>query len=125
MLASNAMAGLRVIRPSALIAKDLLERLLHTFSLPNDYDINVCIVRAFPKILEEVGLPSIRFHDLRHSAATLLRSMGVDIKLIQEILGHSNFMITADIYSHMLPSQQKEAANKWDDEFRGSQKEGS
>lgn len=76
------------------------------------------LAKTFSKLVAEAGLPHISFHNLRHSAATLLRSMGVDIKLIQEILGHSNFMITADIYSHVLPSQQKEAANKWDQEFR-------
>lgn len=76
------------------------------------------LAKVFSKLVAEAGLPRISFHNLRHSAATLLRSMGVDIKLIQEILGHSNFMITADIYSHVLPSQQREAANKWDDEFR-------
>lgn len=77
------------------------------------------LAKTFSKLVADAGLPHISFHNLRHSAATLLRSMGVDIKLIQEILGHSNFTITADIYSHVLPSMQKEAANKWDDEFRG------
>lgn len=74
--------------------------------------------KTFSKLIADSGLPRITFHNLRHSAATLLRSMGVDIKLIQEILGHSNFAITADIYSHVLPSMQKEAADKWDGEFR-------
>src|SRR6266567_97783 len=74
--------------------------------------------KTFSKLITDAGLPRISFHNLRHSAATLLRGMGIDIKLIQEILGHSNFATTADIYSHVLPSMRKEAANKWDDEFR-------
>jgi len=59
--------------------------------------------------LSEAKLPSIRFHDLRHSAATLLLSMGVHPKIVQEILGHSNVGITLNVYSHVLPSMQKDA----------------
>ncbi len=59
----------------------------------------------------------MRFHDLRHSAATLLLSMGVHVKVVQEILGHSNITMTADTYSHVLPSMQEDAMSKWDDEF--------
>src|SRR5579859_872737 len=72
----------------------------------------------FHKVLAEAGLPSMRFHDLRHSAATLLRGMGVDMKVLQEILGHSNFMITANIYSHVFLSMQEDAMGKWDTEFK-------
>lgn len=72
----------------------------------------------FSQLLEEIGLPHMRFHDLRHSAATLLLSMGVPMKVVQEILGHSNFSTTANIYSHVLPSMQQEAMKKMDDLFR-------
>jgi integrase len=48
----------------------------------------------FRALLEQAELPPIRFHDLRHSAATLLLSMGVNIKVIQELLGHSDIAIT-------------------------------
>jgi integrase len=72
----------------------------------------------FFKLLEEVGLPHIRFHDLRHSAATLLLSMGVPMKVVQEILGHSNFNVTANLYSHVLPTMQQEAMSKMDSFFR-------
>ncbi len=74
--------------------------------------------RLFPKILVEAGLAPMRFHDLRHSAATLLLEMGVSMKVVQEILGHSSYMITADIYAHVLPTQQPEAMKHWDDEFQ-------
>jgi integrase len=72
----------------------------------------------FKALLKEAGLPDIRFHDLRHSAATILLSMGVDMKVIQQILGHSNYAITANIYSHVLPSMSREASQKMDDAFR-------
>ena len=73
--------------------------------------------KLFDKVLAETGLPHMRFHDLRHSAATLLLSMGVHLKVVQEILGHSTITMTADIYSHVLPSMQEDAMGKWDDEF--------
>lgn len=69
----------------------------------------------FGQLLESAGLPHMRFHDLRHSAATLLLSMGVNPKIVQEILGHSNISMTMDVYSHVLPSMQREAMGKWDD----------
>ena len=55
-------------------------------------------------VLKKAGLPEIRFHDLRHSAATLLLSEGVHSKVVQEMLGHSTISMTMDVYSHVLPS---------------------
>jgi integrase len=78
----------------------------------------------FHKVLVEAGLPSMRFHDLRHSAATLLLSMGVHMKVVQEILGHSNFAVTANTYSHVFPSMQEEAMGKWDDKFGSDNRAG-
>lgn len=57
------------------------------------------------------------FHDLRHSAATILLCMGVNVKVIQELLGHSDISITLGLYGHLLPSMQQAAADKWDGEF--------
>jgi integrase len=73
---------------------------------------------AFRALLEQAGLPPIRFHDLRHSAATILLSMGVNIKVIQEMLGHSDISITLRVYGHLLPSMQQEAIDKWDSVFQ-------
>jgi integrase len=67
---------------------------------------------SFYRLLEQAGLPRIHIHDLRHAAATLFRSMGVDIKVVQEILGHSTLDMTANVYSHVLPHMQKEASEK-------------
>ena len=56
---------------------------------------------AFPKLLAKSGLKRIRFHDLRHSCASLLYAHGVSLKDIQEWLGHSDFSTTANIYAHL------------------------
>ena len=55
----------------------------------------------------------MRFHDLRHTTATLLLSMGTHPKIVQELLGHSNIMVTLEIYSHILPPLQEEAMQKF------------
>ena len=66
--------------------------------------------RSFKPLLERAGLKSRRFHELRHTAATLLLSEGVHPKVVQELLGHSQIAITMDIYSQVLPNLQDEAA---------------
>jgi integrase len=63
-------------------------------------------------LLKKAGLPDIRFHDLRHSTATLLLSEGVHPKVVQELLGHSNISMTMDVYSHVLPSMQQDAIGR-------------
>jgi integrase len=72
----------------------------------------------FKRLLRSAQLPDIRFHDLRHSAATILLSMGVHPKIVQEILGHSNISMTMDTYSHVFPSMQQEAMDRLGDLFR-------
>jgi hypothetical protein len=59
--------------------------------------------------LERAGLPRIRFHDLRHSAATLLLGLGIHPKIVSELLGHSQVSITLDLYSHVTATMQQEA----------------
>jgi integrase len=78
---------------------------------------------AFKQLLESAGLPDIRFHDLRHSVASILLSMEVNPKVVQELLGHSHISITIAIYSHLFPSMQKKAINRLDDLFNGDAKE--
>jgi integrase len=63
-------------------------------------------------LLKKAGLPDIRFHDLRHSAATLLLTEGVHPKIVQELLGHSNISMTMDVYSHVLPNMQQDAISR-------------
>jgi integrase len=66
--------------------------------------------RSFKPLLERAGLRPIRFHDLRHTCATLLLSKNVNPKVVSEMLGHASVSITLDVYSHLLPDMQEKAA---------------
>lgn len=68
----------------------------------------------FQPLLKRTGLPRIRFHDLRHTAATLLLGRGVNPKIVSEMLGHASIGITLDTYSHVLPTMQQSAAAEMD-----------
>ena len=68
--------------------------------------------RMFKAALREAGLPAIRYHDLRHTAATLLLAQGVDPRTIMETLGHSQISLTLNTYAHVVPALQREAAVK-------------
>ena len=68
--------------------------------------------RSFKLILKKAGLPDIRFHDLRHTAASLLLVQGVAPRVVMETLGHSQISLTMDTYSHVMPVLQREAADK-------------
>ena len=70
--------------------------------------------RLFKMILRRAGLPDIRYHDLRHTAATLLLAQGVDVRTIMETLGHSQIGMTLNTYAHVVPALQREAAAKMD-----------
>jgi integrase len=72
------------------------------------------LTRAFRKFMRRHRLPQIRLHDLRHSHATHLLAQGVHPKIAQERLGHSSISITLDLYSHVLPGMQEDAAAKVD-----------
>lgn len=65
----------------------------------------------------------MHFHDLRHSAATILLVKGVHPKMVQELLGHSSIVMTMNIYSHVMPSMRKEVAGIMDTIF-SEKKEG-
>jgi integrase len=73
------------------------------------------VKRSFKPLLEKAGLPEIRFHDLRHTCATLLLGRGVHPKLVQELLGHATIAMTLDTYSHYLPSMGDAAAGAMGD----------
>lgn len=65
------------------------------------------LYRAFVAVLDELGLPRIRFHDSRHSFATWALSAGVPVKVVSEALGHANPTITMTVYQHVLPDMQE------------------
>ena len=73
------------------------------------------LLRHFKVLLEKASLPHMRFHDLRHSAATILLSMGVHPKVVQELLGHNRIQETVDTYSQVLPTIHREAIKKLED----------
>jgi integrase len=73
--------------------------------------------KQFERLLKQADLPHVRFHDMRHSHATLLLMEHVAVKVVSERLGHSSINITQDIYSHVLPEMQKEAADAIDRVF--------
>lgn len=68
------------------------------------------ISHFFAVVSRDAGLPKIRLHDLRHTAATLALGAGVHPKIVSERLGHASIAITLDTYSHVLPSMQEDAA---------------
>ncbi len=72
------------------------------------------VTHQFQKLLKRAGLPRLRFHDLRHSCASLLLAQGVSARMVMQTLGHSNISTTMDIYSHVIPSLRQEAADAMD-----------
>lgn len=73
------------------------------------------VSRAFEIVAQKAGIKVIRFHDARHTHASLMLKQGVHPKVVQERLGHSSIAITLDIYSHVAPGLQEAAALKFDD----------
>jgi integrase len=76
------------------------------------------VLRRFELLEERAGLRGVTLHTLRHSAASFLLAAGTHAKVVQEHLGHSSYAITADIYSHVGPAQQREAADRLDEALR-------
>jgi integrase len=66
------------------------------------------------RALRKAGLPKVTFHDLRHSAATVLYAAGVPLPVISDILGHSTIRVTNDLYRHRVPELSKDAASRMD-----------
>jgi integrase len=78
-------------------------------------DRRYIITHRFKHLLKRAGLPKIRFHDLRHTCATLLLTKNVNPKVVSEMLGHATIAITLDTYSHVLPTMQESAAAAMED----------
>ncbi len=73
------------------------------------------VLRRFDALAAQAGLEGVTLHTLRHSAASFLLAAGTHTKVVQEHLGHSSYAITADIYSHVAPTQAREAADRLDE----------
>ncbi len=79
------------------------------------------VTRLFKAALKRAGLhESVRFHDLRHAAATLMLEAGVDTKIASARLGHSTTAITQDLYQHWIPSLDDQAAERMQRALRGA-----
>jgi integrase len=75
--------------------------------------------RSFAPLLKRAELPQIRFHDLRHTCATLLLSRSVHPKYVQELLGHATIAVTLDTYSHLIPSMGTHTARAMEEALTG------
>jgi len=75
------------------------------------------MLREYYRLRDRAQLPKIRFHDLRHSAATILKMAGIPDQAIQKLLGHASVRTTQEIYTHLTPDAEKSAADKMDEIF--------
>ena len=78
------------------------------------------ISRMFHRHLARAGLAQRRFHDLRHSCATLLLVQGVSPRVVMEVLGHSEVGMTLNTYSHVIPELRRDAADRMDNVLMGA-----
>jgi len=99
----RAMMGIP-LRDDDLVFSDLEGKPL----LPNT------VTHAWIKLVRRIGLKGIRFHDARHTHASLMLKQGVHPKIVQERLGHSSIQMTLDTYSHVAPGLQEAAAAGFD-----------
>ncbi|MBT9142762.1 MAG: putative defective protein IntQ [Syntrophomonadaceae bacterium] len=91
------------------------------FSTPDGSPLKPdCITQAFTRITRSIGLYGVRFHDLRHTHATLMLWQGIHPKVVSERLGHSSVAITLDTYSHVLPGLQEAAALRFEESLQGT-----
>lgn len=81
------------------------------------------VTQQFGRFVRTLDLPPVRFHDLRHSAASLLLRLGVELPVVSEVLGHSAVSTTANVYSHVLQAGREEAASRLDNALRKVQGE--
>ena len=75
-------------------------------------DWKVLVRRHFKRIVQRAGVPPIRPYDLRHTCATILLADGENVKVVSERLGHASAALTLDVYSHVLPHMQQQAADR-------------
>ncbi len=130
LLGGKTKSSLRkILLPASIVAKlkkqraGVLKEKLSQGEAYQDNDLVMCtpsgipinpanVRRSLNVLIQKAAVPKIRFHDLRHTHATLLLAKGVNVKVISERLGHSNIKITMDTYSHVLLTMQEGAVNK-------------
>ena len=72
------------------------------------------LAQVFDQLTRQAGVRRIRFHDLRHTCASLLLAQGVPPQVVMDVLGHSQLSITMDLYSHVMPTALRAAADAMD-----------
>lgn len=72
------------------------------------------LTRFFDGLIARAGVRRIRFHDLRHTCASMLLAQAVLARVVMDVLGHSQLAITTDLYSHVMPTALREAADAMD-----------
>ncbi len=92
------------------------------FTNPNGRPLEpITLHREYKQMLKAVGLPTeVRFHDLRHTAASLLLAQGVHLRVIMELLGHSSISLTANTYAHVMPAAMRDVADRMESIFSPS-----
>ncbi len=75
------------------------------------------VSHCFRKLMRELGIQDVRFHDLRHTHATMMLKLNVNAKIIQARLGHSSYQVTMDIYAHLMSDSQIGAIQAFEDHF--------
>lgn len=74
--------------------------------------VGTSVTKTMQRLMRDAGLEPKRFHDLRHTAATLMLIMGVPLEVIQQTLGHASYTTTRDLYAHVLPEMQRQGSDK-------------
>ncbi|MFD5259431.1 tyrosine-type recombinase/integrase [Bacillus wiedmannii] len=124
----NVHIPIKLVEELKLHQKRIIEEKKYYQRDYNDHDLIICtrdgrpIIprncrKEFYHLTKKLGLPKIRFHDLRHTHATMLIQQNVNVKLISERLGHTDIQTTLNTYSHVLPNMQREVADKLDEMF--------
>ena len=98
-----------ILLEKPILDSDLVFSTLDKPLLPNT------VTYAWIKLIRRIGIKVIRFHDARHTHASLMLKQGIHPKVVQERLGHSTIAITLDTYSHVAPGLQEAAAKRFDD----------
>lgn len=102
-----------------LISEEYFDQDL-VFCLPNGKPLDSTnLTKRFKSLAVRHGHPELRFHDLRHTCATLLLAAEVDAKKVQDILGHESITTTLDVYGHVLPTMQREAMDRLSNFMKG------
>jgi integrase len=114
------IGALRDHKERQAVERDASRRRWHdtnlVFCRPDGYPLSGSVVtHRFQELLEDAGLGRRRFHDLRHSCATLLLAQGVSPRVVMDVLGHSQISLTMNTYAHVLPELRRDAADRMSD----------